>query len=61
MEYKTVTATFNEERAVIDAAIETYASSLGTDYDRAMQPGKCRLTVWTQRGKQIDLPCEVRV
>lgn len=25
--------------------------------DRAMQPGPCQLAVWTQRGKQLQLPC----
>lgn len=28
--------------------------------DRAMQPGKCRLTVWTVGGKVLDLACVVR-
>lgn len=28
--------------------------------DRAMEPGSCRLTVWTQAGQALDLPCEVR-
>jgi len=27
--------------------------------DRVMKPGETRLTVWTERGKQIDLPCRV--
>lgn len=24
-----------------------------------LTPGECRLTVWTERGKVIDLPCTV--
>jgi hypothetical protein len=28
--------------------------------DRAMDPGECRLTVWTELGKELDLPCLVR-
>lgn len=28
--------------------------------DRALEPGRCRLTVWTQRGRVLDLPCTVR-
>jgi hypothetical protein len=28
--------------------------------DRAMTPGSCRLLVYTERGLQIDLLCEVR-
>ena len=28
--------------------------------DRAMAPGRCRLTVWTPAGMALDLPCEVR-
>jgi hypothetical protein len=28
--------------------------------DRKMEPGSCRLAVWTQRGKQLDIPCTVR-
>lgn len=28
--------------------------------DRAMDPGRCRLTVWTRRGKVLDLDCDVR-
>lgn len=27
--------------------------------DRSLTPGECRLTVWTERGKVIDLPCTV--
>lgn len=27
--------------------------------DRMLQPGSCRLTVWTQTGKVLDLPCQV--
>lgn len=27
--------------------------------DRVMTPGETRLTVWTERGKQLDLPCRV--
>jgi len=29
--------------------------------ERAIEPGKYRLTVWTEDGKQLDLPCNVRV
>lgn len=30
--------------------------------DRAMQPGRCRLTIWTQAGgKLLDLQCTVNV
>jgi acetylornithine deacetylase/succinyl-diaminopimelate desuccinylase-like protein len=28
--------------------------------DRAMQPGRCRLHVWTRRGREIDLVCRVK-
>ncbi|WP_164964326.1 hypothetical protein [Rubrivivax sp. JA1026] len=28
--------------------------------DRAALPGRCRLAVWTQRGKVLDLACRVR-
>lgn len=28
--------------------------------DRAMTPGRCRLTVWTPDGLALDLPCDVR-
>lgn len=28
--------------------------------DRPMQSGRCRLAVWTQRGRVLDLACEVR-
>lgn len=28
--------------------------------DRAMSPGRCRLAVWTARGRVLDLACEVR-
>ncbi|GAP37912.1 hypothetical protein ABXN37_22585 [Piscinibacter sakaiensis] len=28
--------------------------------DRPMTAGRCRLAVWTARGKQLDLACEVR-
>lgn len=29
--------------------------------DRTVDSGACRLTVWTSTGKQIDLPCEIRI
>lgn len=29
--------------------------------DRAMTAGSCRLTVWTELGKMLELPCEVRL
>lgn len=29
--------------------------------DRKLEPGKCTLSVWTSAGKQLELPCEVRV
>lgn len=28
--------------------------------DRAVEPGECRLTVWGEGGKLLDLPCTVR-
>lgn len=28
--------------------------------DRSMTPGQCRLTVWTQEGLVLDMPCDVR-
>lgn len=28
--------------------------------DRKLDSRSCRLTVWTQAGKQLDLPCETR-
>ncbi|MDX5979562.1 hypothetical protein [Vreelandella alkaliphila] len=28
--------------------------------DRAVEPGECRLTVWGESGKLLDLPCTVR-
>lgn len=28
--------------------------------DRAVEPGRCRMTVWTERGKVLDLACAVR-
>jgi len=27
--------------------------------DRALDPGLCRLTVWTEAGQQLDFACEV--
>jgi len=29
--------------------------------DRKLEPGRCRLTVWSRRGKEIDLACVVRL
>lgn len=28
--------------------------------DRAMEPGRCVLAVWTQAGKQLELDCEIK-
>lgn len=28
--------------------------------DRAMESGRCILSVWTRAGKMLELPCEVR-
>lgn len=28
--------------------------------DRVLENGKCRLAVWTRRGKEIDIACEIK-
>lgn len=44
-----------------DGSAAPFSLSLsGGQIDRAIEPGKCRLTVWTQAGgKVIDLACKV--
>lgn len=43
-----------------DGSASPYALAVDKrQVDRIMQPGSCRLTVWTQAGKVLDLPCQV--
>nr|WP_288120019.1 hypothetical protein [Thiomonas sp.] len=29
--------------------------------DRAMESGRCRMSVWTRNGKVLDLPCRIKL
>lgn len=30
-------------------------------FDRALTPGSCRLTVWTRAGRQLELDCTIEI
>jgi hypothetical protein len=47
-------------RLLVPEAAEHMLSEMQTG-SRVMTAGACRITVWTESGKQLDLPCFVNV